>query len=182
MPAAARQIFDRGFRSRWETVFLHARLVDSALHDVRHIDVLFRSDPTNRSHGVRNLLLEACFRLHSTKLEKKYLSTRLTAARAEGDNKKLEVQRLTCRIGALEARLGAFTTMHTGGVAPATKSSARTRRPIARMNEKVDNGPGTSTFTPVERRRVLVVGARSTRSVKASPPRSCPLLLLRELV
>lgn len=65
--------------------------MDSALHDVRHIDVLFGSDTTNRSHGVINLFIEACFRLHSTKVKKKYLSTRLMAARAEGDNKKLEV-------------------------------------------------------------------------------------------
>lgn len=82
---ALRQVLDRGSRSRWETVPLHARLAASALQDVRHIDALLKGDFLNRSHSVGDLLREACFSLHCTKVENEDLSTRLTAARAQVD-------------------------------------------------------------------------------------------------
>lgn len=87
---------------------------------MQHIDSLLVGDSLNRSLSVGGLLREACFRLHCTNVENENLSNRLTAARAQEDEKELEVQRLTRRIGSLEAHLEAFTAVHIEGVAPAT--------------------------------------------------------------
>lgn len=143
---------------------LHARLAASALHDVRHIGVLSDSDITSSSHGVDDLLREACFCLHCTKIENKVLSTRLTAARTQIDKKRIEVQCSTRRIGALEACLKALTAMHTAGVARATEEF-RTRLHLARMTREAGIGPGTAISTPLKRREVLPGGASSTRNV-----------------
>lgn len=118
-PVTPRQVFGRSSWIRWETVPLHMHLVASALHDVQHVEALLRGDSRNRTHFVWDLLPEACFRLHCTKVENEDLSTRLTAERAQVKEKKLEVQLWTRRIGALETRLEAFTAMHDEGVAPA---------------------------------------------------------------
>lgn len=112
-PVSSRQVFDCGSWRRRETVPLHTSLVASALHDVRHINAPLGSDSTSRSHGVGDLLCEACLRLHCTKVENEDLSTRLTAAPAQVDKNELEVQLLTRRVGAFEARFKAFMEMHT---------------------------------------------------------------------
>lgn len=96
-------------------------LTASTLHNVRHIDALLEGDSLNRSKGLGDLLHEACFRLHGTKVENEDLLTRLTPARAQVDENVLKIQCLTRLIGALEAHLEAFAAMRTESVAPVTQ-------------------------------------------------------------